>query len=327
MKAGVKVSLLTAVLGAILAGPAGAAPDPHELLGQALAGPKVPYSARVMLTQWYDGKTRAEEANVYFSPPEKSRWEFLSPAGGVRRVVVSDGQNTFILLPLRNEVVLGSAAKSGAKLISPEEELALLTRNYAVSVAGAEAVAGRSAWRIEISPAVEGKPSEELWVDKETHVILQVRRTSPNGQRASVSRFERFDQKKDMPEELFDLEVGSAVPRVEHSLDPDFLSLEELRQETGKAFDAPSELPGGFVFESADHYTEHATSVVHLRYTDGLAVLSLFETSRPVRQTRREEKLPAGRVLNWNARHRHFTLIGDVSDGLLEQIAARLKAR
>jgi outer membrane lipoprotein-sorting protein len=303
-----------------------ALPDPHALLAQALAEPQVSYSARVMLTQWFGKRTKAEEADVYFSPPNKYRWEFLSPRGGISRVVVSDGEDEFVWLPRRNQVLGGSAAKSGSKLITPKEELALLTKNYAISVAGAEEVAGRDAWRLEITPGERGKPAQELWVDRETSVILQNRRTGTGGMRTALSRFVRFDPVKRWPEEVFRLKTSSATQSLEHALDPDFLSLDQIRQETGQAFDVPTELPGGFVFESADHYTKGKTTVYHLRYTDGLAILSLFETGRAVRSPWGPREFSSGKVLQWNVGHRHFTLVGDVSDDLLTRIAGQLRS-
>src|SRR5205823_2561510 len=100
---------------------------------------------------------------------------------------------------------------------------------------------------------------------------------------AALSRFTRFEPQKALSRDLFQLTSDSG-PNVDiHGLDPDFLSMEQLDHAMGKRSDFPAELMGGFVFESADFFDVGKEVVRHVRYTDGLTVVSLFQTDRPVR--------------------------------------------
>ena len=116
------------------------------------------------------------------------------------------------------------------------------------------------------------------------------------------------------------------------------MTLEQLRQVTGTKEEIPAALSGGFVFESADSFNVGKRRVTHARYTDGLTVVSLFLTDRPVRLpkggivAKGPASLPgtlrasrAGNVLHWRSGPRHYTLMSDVSRELLGDIAKALR--
>ena len=90
--------------------------------------------------------------------------------------------------------------------------------------------------------------------------------------------------------------MDSATP-VTQDMTPDFLSIDEMEKATGRETELPAELPGGFAFESADYFDVGKDMVRHLRFTDGLAVLSVFLTDKPVR-------LPRGSAMQLNPRYR-----------------------
>ncbi len=73
-------------------------------------------------------------------------------------------------------------------------------------------------------------------------------------------------------------------------------AVEALNKATGDHSSLPLRLPGGFVFESADVFPVGKSKVRHARYTDGLTVISLFLTDRPVR-------LPKGGIIAPGATH------------------------
>ena len=130
----------------------------------------------------------------------------------------------------------------------------------------------------------------------------------------------------------------SSRPAVAHGLDPLAVSLEEFKKVYGQSFNPPRELPTGFVFESANHFKVRNKDVWHLRYTDGLAALSLFLTRGPVSLPKNGQPLgdaaiggvgqPVmygfGKVLEWKKNGRHYVLMGDVDRSWLEKIAAAI---
>jgi outer membrane lipoprotein-sorting protein len=315
-----------------------AAPDPTSLLDAALQPPGVSYEGRIMVTHWYGKQTRAEEMNIYYSPPDRYRREFLAPDGGVARVMISDGEREEVHLLKQKKVLGGDAVRSSEKQMPEAKERELLLKNYRASVLRSDKVAGRPAWVLELKPVAQGKPWQRLWLDQETSVVLENKRFLPKRSFVELSRFDRFEPRPKLDDALFQLQLGTAaIPG--QGLEPDFLSLDELKKATGKSADFPTELPGGFLFESADYFTVGKETILHARYTDGLAVLSLFETDKPVRLPKTGlgrmagpdkgagalRLSSAGKVLMWKGGRRHYTLMGDVSRDLLEAISARLK--
>lgn len=327
----------------LCAAPAGAAapPDPQQLLQDAL-NPDVAFQGRMMVTHWFGRQTQAEEVEVYHALPNLTRREFFAPDGTVQRVMISDGDTEEILGMKRHKVVSGDAVKSYDKVMKPERELELLVANYELSVSSkTDEMAGRKAWVLQLKPKITGKPWQRLWIDQEAGLILENKRFLPRQHFAVLSRYSRIDIDKKLDPKLFALTLSStAIAGAGSGLAPDFMTLEELKKAVGHDVRFPAELPAGFAFESADHFTYKGHEVLHARYTDGLDVLSLFETDRPVAMPKGGTAAVAppskgsgsgirlsmaGRVLAIKRGKRYLTLISDVSAELLKTISARLK--
>lgn len=311
-----------------------AAPDAVQLLNDVLEPPQTAYQGHMMVTHWYGKNTRVEEALVYFAPPNRYRWEFLDPDGAtVDRIARSDGEREEVEDVRHHRRFLGEPVKNYQRLMGEEKERELLLRNYDLSTDGAGLMAGRPCWILQLSPKVPDKHLQRVWIDQQTGVVLQTRRFRPKGVFTTLSRFVSFEPKKDLSGELFRLDPSSAV---EHGLDPLAISLEDFKKEYGQGFDPPQELPAGFVFESANHFNARNREIWHLRYTDGLATLSLFLTRAPVQRARGQvlggdtqvvsgAGLPVmtsfAKVLQWHKGNRYYTLMGDVDRQWLQKIA------
>ncbi|MBI3550764.1 MAG: hypothetical protein HY078_17140 [Elusimicrobia bacterium] len=338
-------SLLPAVLLALAAptpgraAPAQAAPDPVALLNEALS-PETAYQAKMVVTHWFGRQTRTEEVRYTFDPPNHYRAEFLDPSGATERIVVSDGEQELIDFVKQHKVVRGDAVKSRQKLMSEDVERDLLFKNYRATLLGTDKVVGRVTWIVELLPIVPGKQHQRLFIDKETHVILDSKRYRPNGSFAVRSQFTQFDPIKDLPDEIFRTVPDTTTAEASGGISrPDYMTMAELERAGGKSLGLPRELPGGFEFESGDFFVVKGHTIRHLRYTDGLTILSLFQTDQPVRQPRAAaDSAPptpkhlsgstphssAGRVLQWKGGAWHYTLMSDISQELITQIAGSL---
>lgn len=328
--------LLTAVSG-LAAHAAPPAPDPIALLDATLAPPSVPYSGHVSVTQWFGKQTRSEEMRVYVRPPDAVRREFLAPDGRVTKVSVSDGDEETVFLERAGKTIRGDAVHSYEKVLPADVERETLLSNYELSVGTADAVAGRSTWKLTMKPRLEGKAWQVLWVDQDTKVVLRSRRFIPRRSSASRAQFDSFEPRKPQADSLFEVSEATAGVIEARSLAPDFLTLEQLKQVTGDAARLPAALPGGFVFESADVLPVQGHKVLHARYTDGLIVLSLFQTDRRVKIPKggvisaAGVHLPgplrassAGKLIQWGGGRRYYTLMGDVSRELVADIVKKL---
>ena len=329
------------LFGSVLALPLWAQfPDAETLLLESLRSPSISYEGEVKVTRVFGGKTRVETAHVLFRSPQWSRWEFRSPEGRASRIVVSDGNEQKVLLVRRGVLIKGGAVKSVFKEINEEQEFALLRKNYSFKVAGQETVAERPVWVLEVTPRASGKLSQRLWIDQETRAVLGNQRFGRQDPFRVESRFVRFQPRASVDPGRFRLEISPEMRVMEPPVDPDFLPLDQLNRRGEKMAQFPSELPGGYVFESGNIFKLRGQGVRHLRYTDGLSVVSLFETDRPVRLPKghsmrrffesamRRQPLfssSAGPVLQWKMGGHHYTLMGDCSKELLQEMSEKIR--
>ena len=310
-------------------------PAADELLQSALATPAIQYQGKVMVTQWSGKQTRAEEMRVHFVPPDNIRREFLAPDGRVARVSVSDGE--FESVSRDGKVVVGDAVRSYEKVMTPERERELLLSNYELQVSTSDKVAGRPVWLLTLKPKLTGKVWQSMAVDQETKIVLRVKRYLPRRSSASQAYFTSFEPGKVQDPSLFHLGGSTTTAIAASALAPDFMTLEQLAKETGRDPRLPKSLPGGFIFESADVIKAGRGRAAHARYTDGLTVLSIFETDRPVALPKSGmietgsgfpgalSASRGGKVLNLDTGGRHYTLMGDLSKELLGDVARALK--
>jgi negative regulator of sigma E activity len=317
---------------------AAATPEPEALLDAVLAPPAVSYTGHVIVQQWFGKQQLAEEMRVYVEPPDKIRREFLSLDGIPKRVSISDGDVESVLLVHAGKTVRGNAVRSYDKVLPPDLERDALLSNYELLSSTSENVAGRPTWRLTMKPKMDGKSWVTLWIDQDTKVVLRNRRYLPHRRFASVAQFLSFEPRKKLDPALFEIDESSSGATEARGLSPGFLTLDELNKATGDQTRLPEKLPGGFVFESADVFPVGKSKVRHARYTDGLTVISLFQTDRPVRMPKGgiipagEAHLPgalrasrAGKLIEWGGGTRHFTLMGDVSKELVAEIIKSLR--
>lgn len=324
------------------AGNHAAAPEAQQLLNSVLEPPKTAYRGHMTVTHWFGRNAHSEEVRVLFDLPNSYRWEFLDPDGATpSRIVRSNGEKEEVEDARTHKRYVGEPVRTYQRLMGEEKERDLLLQNYDLTTDGIGIMAGRPCWILQITPKAQGKHSQRVWIDQQTGVVLQTRRYRPKGIFTTLSRFVSFEPVKDLPDELFAIDPSSAV---EHGLDPVAMTLDDFKKEYDQGYEPPAELPGGFVFESANHFNArdrraHAREIWHLRYTDGLATLSLFLTRTPVQRPRGqvlggETQVVAGvglpvmtsfaKVLQWQHGKRYYTLMGDVDRKWLETIAAKI---
>lgn len=142
----------------------------------------------------------------------------------------------------------------------PITDVDLLVRNYDVSIEGEEAVAGRAARKIAVRPRHPDRPSCTLWIDRERSLLL---------------RYETRDRTVDT--ESIRFEAKPVERRTWKG--PEFRSVgqEELRTAVGFPVGIPLWLPRGFRFHKASAVKWESAEVLHILYTDGLAIVSVSQ--------------------------------------------------
>jgi len=220
--------------------------------------------------------------------------------------------------------------------------LAMLKHNYGVRRIGREDVAGRSAEILEFHPEDEALPVQAFWIDRETGLILQRHAYLKDGSWDYRSHFIRLDLPAELSPDRFKPSLPEEISLVKKPLEPTFFSPEEIAARFGAALDVPESLPQGFHFESGGVRTLNGAAVAHLRYTDGINVVSVFQSTgtTPFKAPAQAERLKIGgqpgwlcaleeqKILGWrDARRagpsagRQVVLIGSISREALVRMA------
>lgn len=334
-----------------------AAVSAFELLrATMIAAIKTTYQGTRVEMSWSDDQAVGSAATVFHAADHKSRVEYQASADASRRIVIDDGDRLWDVDLGLKRVIIGRSAASGCHPgvegagagagvgaavpvagDSLEETLKLVARNYNVNLVGEGQAAGRSAYVIQLSSKYLGRRGQRLWVDRSTHVILRSEKYRSDGSLATVSYFSGITFPKTLDPRLFVASVPPGLTVYEQTGTDSCVSPDRLDEITGFAPYVPALLPAGFRFAGAGITSSRAPEdTVHLRFTDGLDVISLFEArAEPgMRYTvRGASEIPLGRgtgflfdacdtlVLSWSDRGIYFTLVGDLPVDVMRAIA------
>ncbi|MGE5508765.1 MAG: sigma-E factor regulatory protein RseB domain-containing protein [Chitinophagales bacterium] len=318
----------------VLGGAALAAQSPADaaLLRSLSVAPHQTYAGTMVLFTWSSGSGDATATTVHHRGSGESRLEYLGAHRIPYLVVIDDGEHR---LQYRPEERIASLEDSAAATPpAPAKSLELLHKNYGVVYGGTGTVAGRAADIVELVPRQCAHLSQRLWIDRQTGVVLRTEKYRLDGSLSSLSVYTDFDVVDDLPDRLFSLRLPEGVRLVSES---DFVE-QPAPPGDGQVVRLPAALPPGYVYLGAQVVRPDGEDddVVHLRFTDGLGVISLFE--RPARPFTRyvvkgakQISLKhgpgwlvqecAGYVLNWTAGDTNFTLVGEVPAETLIGIA------
>lgn len=166
------------------------------------------------------------------------------------------------------------SASSGAAIHIPEERYDSVRANYVPLVEGEDVIAGREVWTLRLMPDRDKHhwrkhaPWKQLWVDKETFVVLASREwTSTNKiKRSMVTEAVTYQEYQSQP----DLLVIDAASN--HWSD----SLEKLKSDSRYRPEMmhfiPNYIPGGFYLEDAQCVGK---SGCKFTYSDGLYCINI----------------------------------------------------
>lgn len=232
------------------------------------------YTGTVTTAVFYMGREFRTQSAVLHRGGEE-RIKYLSgPVAGV--LVVARRGETRTYQPGARQVIV-SRAPGGR---SDGAALDLLLANYAASLAGSGRVAGRSADIVAVTPRRRGNPSKKLWIDRGTGVILRSEDRSASGELRSRTEFTAIRCGASAPSAAFEptADIGPAWTTKERDRE---LTQAELQKAVGLRVVPPQYLPPGYVPDGMNVYScacGCGHKAAHLRYTDGLNSISVFET-------------------------------------------------
>jgi outer membrane lipoprotein-sorting protein len=315
-----------------LAAPA-SAEDAERVLRRSLERPRSSYEGEIKVV------TRGEARTVLVrhAPPGRWRREVVDASGKTLLVVVSDGKVEWVYDVRRASARKGEPMDADYKLMDPDEEYALLTRNYELRLAGKESVAGRSAVVLEALSRRSGKLARRLWVGRDG-LVLRRGAYAEDGSETSSMEFLRIEP---LPKGQADFSFTPppGVKTAESRWQPDFMDVDEAAAASGLKPRLPAWLPQGFVFESVNVMPYKGGSLLHIRFSDGVDALSLFQcppgarlrlgwgsmgAPQAMRVAGEKGRLAVsaeGKVLEWHKGTERFVLIGPLSTESMKRVA------
>jgi outer membrane lipoprotein-sorting protein len=311
------------------------------------------YRGREIITDWTSGHT--ESLIVSHLAPRLRRLDYVSPERREGLVFLSNGRSEWHYDPHRHEIDHYQLAPDAAAVADAAWDYSVLKTNYVVTVASRTQLwDNRKVYLLTISHKGTLKTARRLWIDTATGLVLKgesyedfLEGGRQHAKLAVTEDFTTIDFHPHITRALFDPSVLTrrrGVRIVQHPAVAETpLTLPSARHPLAGDWLTPESLAGFRLVSAAT--TQNAPQMLHLRYSDGLNLISLFEQHR--RQTRLATNVPHSRllriglmrtrlvlkppytVINWDAPRVNLSLVGEVPLPLrtLEQLALAINDR
>jgi negative regulator of sigma E activity len=310
------------------------AEDPRKIVLAGLRSPTASFSGTRMVIAWYGDGIRAQKIRVRYRPARHWRQEILSPTDDVQRVILRKDQQEWQYDPESRQVV-----HRPAEMGLPRDELEeLVFDNYTPVSLEREAIGGVLCDVVELIPRHEGSPRRTLWVETGSGIVVKTKQETADGTLVYEAQFVDLNRGDPPAESLFDPESFDAAERFFVSSRDRVESSADLVENGFRSAPWLQRLSNGFRLEGVSWLPLGDDRAVHYRYSDGLGVLSLFLSPRPIEfgddpvvsgGADHEDPTFAvssalGNLISWEQDGRYYLLIGDLTLSALRGIQSAL---
>lgn len=335
------LGFFTSPLGA--APPVAPTPNPAALYKRSLkADDLYSYRGRQVTTYWHAG--RAVAVIVSHRAPRLRRIDYLAPDAQRGRCVVTDSTQEWQYDPRHAQLLHRRLDPSAEAVADAAERYDLLRANYVLQVLPQSRTwADRKVYVVTITRRADRTAARKLWIDATTGLVLKRENYREDGKLALTVAYSDVTFHAPLQRALFDLSVLARRPGVrvveERPRGETPVSLGTVARQLGGAARAPARL-AGFRLVSAALTREGRT--LHLRYSDGLNLVSLYEQRRthqnrpthvrglgavrPARIGRRDGYIThyaSQTILNWDAGLLNLSLVGEIAEAALQGLAVQ----
>jgi outer membrane lipoprotein-sorting protein len=322
--------------------PAAKTPDTaqaaRDLLHAAMDAPKtVTYDGEVQTTRWGSGAAMSTIARIEHQAPDLTRRLYIAPDEAYGEFVITCGATSYAFDVKHNRIVQTKNPVLDSQ-VALNDNFALLVANYRPVLGANETIAGRDTQTVSLVNKFTGVRSMRLWIDKETKLILAKEVYHTSGSIAMRVRFDDIRFAKSIPADLFSTSVPSGFTMTfGYRFSTVSTDIDRMTHSAGFDVEGPRYLPDGFSILSADLTDINRVRTLHLIYSDGVRMISLFENtgdtaanfgSAKPRQTKIENHdasfVTEGSttLLVWHDRGLSLALVGDLDLDELKAIAA-----
>lgn len=294
------------------------------------------YKGRQVTTYWRTG--RVMEVLVFHRPTDDQRLQFLNPETQRGRLLVSDGVQQWDYDPhqkLLRHRRLSPGALDDDDLLS----YTLLRANYLLAVdPKPHIIADRKTYLVTIKRPAGQTLARRFWIDSGSGLILKREIYRDDGKLAVTVTFSDITYHVALASSLFNLSGLARTVRVaELPTAETAIPLSSVRSQLAGKASAPASLVG-YRLVGATTTKIGQRPVLHLRYSDGLNLVSLFEQRRT--QPSRPTLVPPGMrvtqigttpvhiahrasltTMNWDTATLNTTLMGEMGLSTLRALA------
>jgi len=302
------------------------------------------YRGKQVTSAWKVGRTLA--VNVSHRAGAWDRIDYIAPDRLRGHSLVSNGHLEWQLNPQTKTITVRPVSPRSHDVAEDATGYSLLKNNYTLSLGSVpEVVSNRKALVLTITRKANHKIARRLWIDAVTKLVLRREVFQEDGRLAVSVGFTEIDFHPKFAANDFSIpgmrgEAGIRVVKAardpEQPIDIRFVSVQLGRKAIAPANPAGYHLIGAGVLA----YKSNRTAL-HLRYSDGLNLVSLFETQRTL--TSRPTRVPsimrpahiAGvnvnithhgslTTVNWDTKSLNLTLMGEAAGATLKQFIATI---
>lgn len=238
----------------------------------------------------------------------------------------------------RPSMMYGQHARSGARGLT-DVTLDLLAQHYAVTIAGKGSVAGRSAYVVEARRG-DGSLAARFWLDHQTTLMLRREVRGPQGHIVRTSAFIELNvgaSARLAGDSRWERRGPERPPFMPHPWQQRLQQV-ELATLRSQGWTIPGSLPGGLALVDARRGVIGGREVLHLSYSDGLSMVSLFVqrgrlATRKLDNWRksvlegccvvyRQHTIP--RRVVWAGSEQTYTVVADAPPHVVKEVVAAL---
>ncbi|MCS7253898.1 MAG: sigma-E factor regulatory protein RseB domain-containing protein [Armatimonadota bacterium] len=274
---------------------------------------------------------------VWHDAAGRSRMELIEPMLGRDSVIISDGKTTWHVIG-GGKVVIQSQDVFRAPWEVNAERLDLLLQNYRVNALGKEEICKRECYIVSFEPHYNFNPSRKVWLDADAYIPLKVEDYNPDGTLAWQMEYEEFSIDERISPLLFQPSISKETKIINWGFSRKGpFRISELPTNLGFTPLLPASLPSGYTFDKAfviELPGWQGKPVLHLIYTDGLNVISVFESKeamlgehpKPHKHGKPMQFFVPQSVVLRHVGNVRVVFISRISKSVLEQMAQSISA-
>jgi len=306
--------------------------NPIDLYRRSLdAGQTVSYTGRQFIVSFGDdSRSSSFVTQITHKAPDAYSIVYRAPRSYAGQTIIQTKTQQWTYMPRTNTIVHTNVPE---RTMTRAVKLRVLSENYKITrVLEPKILAGRKTFEVIVQRRGNPTASARYWIDPYTGLTLRTERNHVDGSLAFVSYFSELKVNPPISAKAFDpgslRRPGTGNIEKSATVESSDLTTAQLARAIGGFAIAPAKLDT-FEFQGASIMANKGHETLHIRYSDGLSSLSLFESAR---RTTKSTVVPhswpvtlgrfgAGRAdremhynaVNWDRGRLNLTLVGDMA--------------